>query len=154
VTGREPMDPSAAAQDLPPVVADPPAHERLAAWDAEADLRWPDALDATDPHILGRGRWATVSWCGPMAVYLHDSQDQAERALRMIGGGCGHRCWGDHELVDLDEPEAVDPEREHVRGPQRAAHFRACGQCRDWAGGRAPDAAMRRALDRMRRAAP
>lgn len=124
------------------------------AWRAEAGRRWPDAMDATDPHVLGRGRWATVSWCGPLAVHLHAARPEAERAMRMIDdGGCGHGCWGDHEIADLAGPEEIDAARERARGPERAAHFRACGECRDWAGGRAPGAATRRAAGRVLRAA-
>ncbi len=122
-------------------------------WRPEAERRYPDGMDATDPHVSGRGRWATVAWCGPMSVHLHRTPEDAERAKRMIdGGGCGHRCWGDHELVDLSEPERIHMDREHARGPERAAHFARCGQCRDWASGRAPAAAMRRAAARRRRA--
>ncbi len=122
-------------------------------WRHEAERRYPDGMDATDPHVSGTGRWATVSWCGPMMVVLHEAQNAAERAIRMIdGGGCGHRCWGDHELVDLAEPENVDADREYVRGPRRAAHFETCRQCRDWASGRAPAAAMRRAAARRKAA--
>lgn len=146
-TPREHAQAGGVADEPRPGAGDPRA------WQDEAERRWPDAMDATDPNVSGRGPWATVSWCGPLMVVLHATRADAERSLRVIdGGGCGHGCWSDHELADLAEPEAIDAEREYVRGPQRAAHFERCGQCRDWAGGRAPGAAMRRAAARRRRA--
>ena len=123
------------------------------AWQAEADRRWPNGWDMVEP-ALGAGRWATVAWCGPLTVHLHATRADAERALgRIDGGGCGHQCWGDHELVDLAAPEAIDMQREWLRGPKRAAHAEGCDECTDWSGGRMPRAAMARAAARRRRGA-
>lgn len=121
-------------------------------WQAEADRRWPDGMDMADwPY--GDGRYATLSWCGPLTVHLHQAPEQAEQALRGIVNGCGHDCWGDHEIVDLGEPEAIDPEAEYRRGPRRAAHAEVCDICRYVYRGKVPRAAMRRAANRRRRAA-
>ncbi len=129
----------------PPTEPSPPA---LTAWQAEADRRWPDAMDMVEPAI-GDGQWATLSWCGPLAVHLHRTRETAERALaRIASSGCGHECWGDHELVDLAEPEAIDPAAEWLRGPRRAAHARQCWECGSFASGKMPTAALDRAWAR------
>ena len=121
-------------------------------WRAEADRRWPDDMDMSEPPA-GDGRWATIAWCGPLTVHLHETRELAERALRGIVHGCGHGCTGDHELVDLAEPEAIDPGAEYLRGPRRAAHANACEVCRYVYDGKAPRAAMERARARRRCAA-
>ena len=102
----------------------------------------------------GDGPWATVAWCTLLTVHLHRSLEAAALALGIINrSGCGHQCWGDHELVNLSEPEAIDPDAEYLRGPQRAAHARTGGcVCIWWANGKAAGAAMRRAQTRRQRA--
>lgn len=119
------------------------------AWQAEADRRWPDDWDMVEP-AYGDGPWATVAWCSFLTVDLHKSREEASRALRQINGGaCGHTCWRDHELVNLAEPEHVDPDTEYLRGPQRAAHLRACASCWEYVDSRrATAAAMKRAAAR------
>ena len=102
----------------------------------------------------GDGPWATVAWCSLLTVYLHRSLEGAATALSLINGsGCGHDCWGDHELVNLAEPEWIDAAAEYLRGPRRAAHAR-LGKCvcAFWDHGKAADAAMERAWTRRRRA--
>ncbi len=122
-------------------------------WQQEADRRWPDAMDMVGPAI-GDGRYATLSWCAGLMVVLHKTEEAADRALSMIaGGGCGHACWRDHELVDLAEPETIDPAGEYLRGPRRVAHARTCRICQHVFSGKAPAAAMRRASARRARAA-
>jgi hypothetical protein len=124
------------------------------AWQAEADRRWPDAWDMVEP-AAGDGPWATVAWCSFLTVILHESREAGERALRQISWGrCGHACWGDHELVNLAEPERIEPDAEYLRGPQRAEHLRACGSCWEFVESRrAAPAAMKRAASRRMRAA-
>jgi hypothetical protein len=120
-------------------------------WQLEADRRWPDGPDLT--YVIGDGPWATVAWCTALSVILHPTRERARLALaRINGGGCGHFCWGDHDLVNLAEPETIDPEAEYLRGPRRSAHLAACYGCRDWSP-RAAGAAMRRAARRRRNAA-
>ena len=118
-------------------------------WQLEADRRWPDAWDMVEP-AYGDGQWATVAWCSFLTVQLHESREAASLALSGIDrGGCGHACWGDHELVNLAEPERIDPDAEYLRGPRRAAHLRACGSCWEFVDGRrATAAAMKRAATR------
>lgn len=122
------------------------------AWQLEADRRWPDDMDMVEP-ATGDGQWATLAWCGPLSVHLHRTREAAEAEPILHGSGCGHDCWGDHELVDLAAPEAIDPRREWLRGPQRAAHAERCQVCQYVYRGRAPAAAMRRASKRRRGAA-
>lgn len=43
--------------------------------------------------------------------------------------GCGHSCWRDHEIVDLSQPEILDPEVERRRMYERVAHFDRCRTC-------------------------
>lgn len=123
------------------------------AWQLEADRRWPDGWDMVQP-IFGDGPWATVAWCGHgLSVHLHPDLEAAAVALGTINrAGCGGDCWGEHELVNLAEPEAIDPEAEYRRGPRRAAHAAVCGVCRHVYRDKAAGAAMRRANARRRRA--
>jgi hypothetical protein len=124
---------------------------RSSPWQIEADRRWPDAMDMVAP-AYGDGRYATVAWCGGLTVHLHATRDAAERSLAMIDEtGCGHDCWGDHELVDLAEPEPIDPARERDRGHQRALHMQTCHVCTYVYSGKAPAAALARARDRQAR---
>jgi hypothetical protein len=142
---------SVAAVDEETFLAWHRGHHARTDWQAEADRRWPDGWDMVGPAI-GDGQYATVAWCGPLTVQLWETREDAERALARIDrSGCGGCCWGDHELVDLAEPEAIDPAAEWLRGPRRAAHAEACYQCFDWSGGRMPRAAMARAAARRRR---
>ncbi len=52
---------------------------------------------------VGRGRWASVSWCsGPVTVYRHATRSCAERVVDQLDRiGCGRGCQRRHEIVDL-----------------------------------------------------
>lgn len=119
----------------------------------EAQRRWPDDMDMAWDGPDGSGRWATVAWCGPVSVMLHRTQQAAERSMAIMQLGCGHRCQGDHQLVDLDEPERISAELEAFRLACRLEHLEDCRTCRYVFGGKAPDAARRRTALRMARAA-
>lgn len=65
---------------------------------AKAKSWWPNA-----EWVIGRGRWATLAYCRVLTIQLHDTEEQAEKALNWIGRiGCGGVCHRDHHLVDLD----------------------------------------------------
>jgi hypothetical protein len=124
---------------------------RRSPWQTEADRRWPDAMDMVAP-AYGDGRYATVAWCAGLTVHLHTTRDAAERSLAMIDRtGCGHDCWGDHELIDLAEPEALDPATERDRERRRVWHAKTCPVCIYVFSGKAPAAARARARDRQAR---
>jgi hypothetical protein len=109
-------------------------------WQRRADRRWPDDWDMIEPAI-GSGRWASVSWCGPLTVHLHRTRALAASAIEAIGSGCGHGCSGDHELVDLADPSRSSGPS---RSSRRIAHLEACPVCRFVFDGRAAAAGRRR----------
>jgi hypothetical protein len=66
-----------------------------------ARRRWPNAA-----WILGSGPFASVARCGVLTVMLHDTEADAIRALKLINGdACGHACYRDHALVNLEDPD-------------------------------------------------
>ena len=121
-------------------------------WRAEAWLRLPDGWDMAWSGPAGDGRYATVAWCAGVSVLGHPTAEAAASALALINAhGCGHDCWGDHELIDLAEPEAIAPGVEWRRLWARRAHLQACPTC-DWVfAGRGPRAAESRHHRRLRR---
>lgn len=53
--------------------------------------------------IDGEGPYATIAYCGGQTtVALHATEDAAHDALKLITPyGCGSRCCGDHDMVEL-----------------------------------------------------
>lgn len=56
--------------------------------------------------VDGEGPYATVAYCGQQtSVMLHRTLAAARAALDLISPlGCGSRCAGDHDLVELVLP--------------------------------------------------
>jgi hypothetical protein len=53
--------------------------------------------------IQGTGRYALLAWCRTLTVTLWDDLEEAEARKGIIDrGGCGGRCVGHHEIVDLN----------------------------------------------------
>ena len=118
----------------------------------EALTRWPDGMDMAWDGPMGAGRWATVSWCGGMTVMLWRDPDKAEETLlRIDDDACGHACRyiGDHELVDLAQPESFMAWLERHRLAARIAHFERCQVCEYVYAGKAIEAARARHLARI-----
>jgi len=113
---------------------------RVADWHAEAQRRYPDAMDMT--WLVGRGRYASVAWCAGLSVALGS-------VTQPFLGACGHDCWHDHEIVDLSVPQVLDAAVERDRLDRRVAHFQACRTCRFVFDGRAVGDAVERASLRI-----
>lgn len=98
------------------------------AWRDEAERPWPDAMDATDPHILARGRWATVSWCGPMAVHLHNALGDGPATVAELAARFGDEAGEDSQRVKEDSIRAalrrgLREERFTADGPPKAQRW-------------------------------
>lgn len=66
-------------------------------WTPTAKRRWPKAN-----WISGRGPHACLAHCGELTIELCNSPAEAADAKAMIDAtGCGHRCCGRHEIIDL-----------------------------------------------------
>lgn len=118
-------------------------------WQAEARLRWPDAMDMVEA-VGGQGRYATVTWCAGLLVVLWPTAMGAAAVhARLKTDACGHGCWHDHELVDLAHPQRLWTGQERSRGLARARHFRDCRACQYIYAGQAPAAAILRMQDRI-----
>lgn len=55
--------------------------------------------------IEGNGQYALLAWCRTLTVSLWQNIEEAERQKHQIDQtGCGGRCNGHHEIVDLAKP--------------------------------------------------
>lgn len=78
-----------------PVKKDP--HRRPRTYLAEAKLRWPRA-----EWVIGSGRFASLAHCRDLTIILYDTEETALKGKNWIDRcGCGGRCVGDHEIIDL-----------------------------------------------------
>ena len=69
-------------------------------FSTSARRRWPKA------EIYGSGRWAVLSCGQGTEVSLRPTREAAaEMKAKLDRDGCGRRCRGSHEVVDLG-PEA------------------------------------------------
>lgn len=69
-------------------------------WKEVAQLTWPQAL-----YVIGQGRFATVRDCDGMTVVLHETEAEAQVALRrMHPHGTHGKCESRHDLVVLAGP--------------------------------------------------
>lgn len=116
-----------------------------AQWRTEARRRWPDMWDMVTA-VEGNARYASVTWCAGLLVHLIDEP-------RLWSDACGHSCWRDHEIVDLSQPEVLDPEVERRRMYEREAHFNRCRICDFVFDGRAAGDAIERGSLRCIKAA-
>lgn len=75
-----------------------PVERKRQTYLARAKAWWPNA-----EWVIGKGRWATLAYCSELTVMLHATKEDAEKSLGFIGRiGCGHRCYRDHYLVDME----------------------------------------------------
>jgi len=67
-------------------------------WYAEVRRRWAGKAE----WVIGNGRYALLEPCRVLTIQLFDSQYEA-LLERNLGNefGCGDRCLGAHEVVDL-----------------------------------------------------
>jgi hypothetical protein len=74
-----------------------------AGWYAQAWRLWPKAA-----WVGGNGPWATLAWCRVLTVELHETEEDARRALKMIDDtACGGLCRRKHELVRLNATQGA-----------------------------------------------
>ena len=92
------------ARDLAEALDNLLAHARNVqhGYAAVARRRWPAA-----EWIIGDGHCASVASCGTVTVMLFATPAEAQRAKALIDRtGCGHSCRREHEVTDLDAPQA------------------------------------------------
>lgn len=53
--------------------------------------------------VRGQGPFAVVAYCNQTSVSLHAELADAQASRAFIDRtGCGHRCYRDHRIVDLE----------------------------------------------------
>jgi len=53
--------------------------------------------------VVGEGAYASLAWCRPLTIELHETFAEAEAAKTLIDAiACGHTCTRRHEIVRLE----------------------------------------------------
>ena len=74
-------------------------------WYAEVRRRWAGKAE----WVAGEGRFALLEPCRVLTIRLFASQwDALVERNQLNDDGCGERCLGTHEVVDLADSVVID----------------------------------------------
>ena len=88
------------------------ATEPLPDWHKKAKRRW----GRKAAWIKGYGQYALLAWCRGLTITLHETEDGAKAAKRLIDeGACGGICARHNEIIDLTEDVKSEREVHEIR---------------------------------------